>query len=114
MKSKINQIRTYNFAISTVKFIRTLPSTSSYWNIADQLGRSSSSISANIFEAKAAHSRRDFLKFYEIALKSAHETKHWFNLLKESSDIKNDELLVEIDEIIKMLSSSVLSLKRKL
>ena len=42
----------------------------------DQLLRSATSIGANVVEAKSASSKRDFIKFYEIALKSANETKY--------------------------------------
>ncbi|HRZ29331.1 MAG TPA: four helix bundle protein [Candidatus Paceibacterota bacterium] len=36
--------------------------------------RSATSIGANIIEARASSSKKDFIKFYEIALKSANET----------------------------------------
>ena len=42
----------------------------------DQLLRSATSIRANVMEAKSASSKRDFIKFYEIALKSANEIKY--------------------------------------
>jgi len=42
----------------------------------DQLLRSATSIGANVMEAKSASSKRDFIKFYEIALKSANEIKY--------------------------------------
>ncbi|MEW6163180.1 MAG: four helix bundle protein [Nitrospirota bacterium] len=39
--------------------------------------RSATSIGANIIEAQAASSRRDFRNFLNHALKSANETKFW-------------------------------------
>ena len=56
----------------------------SVWVIADQLIRSATSIGANLTESKASSSRREFKKFYEIALKSANETKYWLGLLRDS------------------------------
>ena len=74
------------------------------------------SIGANLVEAVAASSRLDFKKFYEIALKSANETKYWLGLLRDAGygDVgKINELLKEVQEISNILGSSVIKLKRK-
>ena len=108
--------RCYYFSIDIIKFIETLPEKKVYWVISDQLLRSATSIGANIIEAKSASSKRDFIKFYEIALKSANETKYWLGLLRDASQadkIKIDQLLKEADEISKMLGSSLLTMKKK-
>lgn len=84
--------------------------------ISDQLLRSAASIGANIVEAKSSSSKRDFIRFYEIALKSANETKYWLGLLKDATSFNKDKvnlLLTEVDEISKMLGSSLLTLKNK-
>ncbi|MBR2473278.1 MAG: four helix bundle protein [Clostridia bacterium] len=47
----------------------------------NQLVRSSSSIGANIHEAKYAQSRADFIHKLEIALKECYETEYWLELL---------------------------------
>lgn len=115
-KSHTIQTRTYNYSLDLIKFINQLPNKHTYWTISDQLLRSGTSIGANIIEAKASSSKRDFLKFYQIALKSANETKYWLYLLKDSGLTKTDQttkLLSELDEICKMLASSVLTLKGK-
>lgn len=116
MKSNDLKIRTYDFSIEVIKFVNNLPNKRAFWSIGDQLLRSSTSIGANIIEAKASSSRREFIKFYEIALKSANETKYWLSLLKDSYNELKDScisLLTEIDEICRMLNSSVLTLKGK-
>ncbi|WP_370632962.1 four helix bundle protein [Mucilaginibacter sp. UR6-11] len=41
---------------------------------------------ANIVEAKAGSSPKDFRNFYTIALKSANETKYWLCLVRYSTD----------------------------
>ena len=69
-----------------------------------------------MIEGQAASSKRDFIKFYEIALKSSNETKYWLSLLQDSySNLKPEcELLLkEATEIANMLGSSVLTLKGK-
>ncbi len=99
-----------------IQFIGTLPNKKVYWIISDQLLRSATSIGANIVEAKSSSSKRDFIKFYEIALKSANETKYWLGLLRDATDAdknKINQLLDETEEISKMLGSSLLTLKNK-
>lgn len=108
--------RCYYFSIFLIKFLESLPNKRTYWVIADQLLRSGTSVGANIVEAKSASSKRDFIKFYEIALKSANETKYWLGLLRDATTInslKIKELLNEINEISDMLGSSLLTMKKK-
>ena len=112
-KSDIKE-RCYKFSLSVISLIDTLPQKRSSWVIGDQLLRSATSIGANLVEARAASSRLEFKKFYEIALKSANETKYCLQLLDdaklgESSTIKL--LLEEVTEIANMLASGVLKLK---
>ncbi len=49
--------------------------------IANQIGRSGTSIGANIYEAQYAQGRKDFISKLEIALKEASETGYWLELL---------------------------------
>jgi four helix bundle protein len=86
------------------------------WPISDQVLRSATSVGANVSEAKSSSSRRDYIKFFEIALKSANETKYWFRIILHSHPEFEALLLPlykEIEEIGKILGSSVLTLKGK-
>ena len=109
--------RAYDFSIAVIKFIAALPNKKTFWVIGDQLLRAATLIGANIIEAQAASSKRDFVRFYEIALKSANETKYWLCLLRDSGVMENiekvEELLQEAIEISNMLASSLLTLKGK-
>lgn len=108
--------RCYYFSIKIIKFLDTLPEKKIYWVIADQLLRSATSIGANVVEAKSSSSRKDFIKFYEIALKSANETKYWLALLRDATEVNKqaiNSLLTEVEEISRMLGSSILTLKNK-
>ena len=49
--------------------------------ISNQIGRSGTSIGANIREAQYANSRADFIAKLQIALKEANETEYWLELL---------------------------------
>ncbi len=115
-KSNDLKIRTYNFSIEIIKFVNSLPNKRAFWSIGDQLLRAATSIGANIVEAKASSSRREFIKFYEISLKSANETRYWLSLLKDSYNELASEcnlLLLESEELCRMLNSSILTLKGK-
>lgn len=108
--------RACQFSLAIIELIKTFPEKRVYWVIGDQLLRSSTSIGANLIEAKSSSSKRDFTRFYEIALKSENETRYWLYLLKESKLIdvdKIDILMRESQEIANMIGSSLLTLKGK-
>jgi len=82
--------------------------------IVKQLLRSATSIGANIIEAQAGSTKRDFTNFFNYALKSANESKFWLGLLRDSKKGNQDEinkLLQETIELANILGSSVLTLK---
>lgn len=109
-------IRAYRFSINIIHFLETLPNKRVYWVITDQLLRSATSIGANIVEAKSASSKKDFIKFYEIALKSGNETKYWLGFLRDATETdksKINELLQETNQLSNMLGASLLTMKNK-
>ena len=55
--------------------------------ISNQIGRSATSVCANIAESKYGHSRADFIAKLEIALKEASETGYWLELLHRTKYI---------------------------
>jgi len=85
--------------------------------IARQLVRSGTSITANIREAKAASSKKDYINFYHHALKSANETELWLSLAKDSKKVEKEEaekLLNETREIAKILAASIITMKKNI
>ena len=52
--------------------------------ISNQIGRSGTSIGANIYEANYAQGLKDFISKHEIALKEASETGYWLELLNKT------------------------------
>ena len=114
------RVRSFQFGVAIINFCNILPNKSIYWPVRDQLLRSATSVGANIIEAKSSPSKKDFLHFYTIALKSANETVYWLNMLKESDlklgvdiDLLNN-LLFELDEVCRMLGRSVITMKKSL
>ena len=55
--------------------------------ISNQIGRSATSVCANIAESKYGHSRADFITKLEIALKEASETGKWLEMLYKTKYI---------------------------
>ena len=74
-----------------------------------QLLRSGTSIGANIEEAIAAQSRKDFISKMSIASKEARETRYWIRLLDKSRIIEMDYAiyLTKIEHIINILTKIV-------
>jgi len=110
--------RAYHFSIMMIDFLEVLPKDYIYQTIGGQVLRSATSIGANIIEAQAGRTKKDFINFYHIALKSANETKYWLFILKEKlkqSNLKTDVeiLLKEAIEISNMLGASLLTMKNK-
>ncbi|MEK7473766.1 MAG: four helix bundle protein [Patescibacteria group bacterium] len=106
--------RAYRFSLEIIRSLKRLPNERACWIISDQVLRSSMSIGANATEAQGASSRLEFKRFFEIALKSARETKYWLFLLKDAGYLQNsvaDVLLNELNEITAMLVSAVKRLK---
>lgn len=108
--------RAFLLAKNIIALTDQFPNKRSAWVITDQLIRAATSIGANIIEAQAASSRRDFVNFLNHALKSGNETKFWLALAKDiipsrKEDI--DNLLREVDELVKILGSSISTLKGK-
>lgn len=102
--------RSFQFALKIVSLVKILRFHNEYI-FADQLLRSGTSIGANIAEAGAGQSKKDFAAKMAIASKEARETRYWLKLIRESRVINHDtEIklnLIEIEEIIKILTKIV-------
>ena len=108
--------RLYSFTLKLVEFLDTLPKDNVSRRLGDQLLRSGTSIIANYVEGQAASSKRDFTNFFNIALKSANESKLWLALLRDTNRAKPKDaewFLNELDEISRIFASSILTLKGK-
>lgn len=107
MASLVQQ-KSFDFALKTIKLYTKLQEHREYV-LSRQLLRSGTSIGANVTEATAGQSRRDFLAKMSIASKEARETKYWSELLKESqlAPVDVSEELSEVEELIRILTSIV-------
>ena len=108
--------RLISFSVDVIKFSVLVRASQSLRPIVDQLVRSATSVGANVVEAKSSSSKKDYIKFFEIALKSANETKFWFIIIRESDHklaLQAGQLLSEAEEIANIIGASVLTLKGK-
>ena len=116
MKSEVKQ-RAYKFSIETIRFIEEETKRRPlYYALTDQLIRATTSIGANIVEATSSSSKREFIRYFEIALKSAYESKYWLCIFRDGLKCdkeQTEKLIKEADELAKMIASSVLTMKGK-
>ncbi len=108
--------RAFYLSINVIKFLESLGYKQSIKIISDQLIRSVTSVGANIVEAKSSSSKKEFLNYFQIALKSANEAKYWIAMLKELLPEEKEKInmfLKEVDEISKIIGTSVLTMKGK-
>lgn len=90
MENTKNQLRedSIAFAISVSDICDNIKGCSVFVN---QLSRASSSIGANIHEAKYAQSRADFISKLEIALKESFETDYWLEILYRKKKLSEEQ-----------------------
>lgn len=109
--------RCYAFGLSVIKLFSGINFKNKTIDIlSSQVIRSSTSIGANLIEAKSSSSKKEFQKYINISLRSANETKYWLCLLRDSNSIKQENIqpiLQEADELSKIFASSVLKMKGK-
>ena len=99
-----------NLGIEIVFLVKQLQKSKEFI-ISNQIGRSGTSIGANIYEAQYAQSKADFVSKLQIALKECNETEYWLDLLdatgyidktkKEEINIINRQIKVTLIKSIK-------------
>ena len=98
----------FDFAITIIELYKLLIDSKEFI-LSKQLLRSGTSIGANVEEAIAAQSRKDFISKMSIASKEARETRYWLRLLGKSQLVKLDyqHYLTKIEHIINILTKIV-------
>ena len=105
-----------DFAVDIINLVKDLKAQHESV-ISNQIGRSGTSIGANISEGKYAHSKADFISKLQIALKEANETGFWLELLFKTGYI-DEKMYIDLDEkcasIRVVLISSINTSKKSL
>ena len=111
------KIKSYAFALKIVNVVRKLQEEQKEFVLSKQLLRAGTSIGANVAEAGAGQSKRDFVAKMAIASKEARESFYWLSLLKDSKILDQslaDELITDVEELIRILTSIVKTAQNKL
>ena len=95
--------RLLKFGISMIKLCRILSKDPDNRAIADQLIRAGTSVGANMQEADAASSKKDFINKVNISKKEIQETNYWLKIIKGADLLHNDD---NIKELHMMLNES--------
>jgi four helix bundle protein len=116
-QNSILKTKSFNFAVRTIKLCQYLNKKYGEYEIAQQVIRAGTSIGALVREAEFAESRKDFIHKLYIGLKEANEINYWLELLHATQYINKrmfDSMKKDAEEILKMLVSSVKTIKRTL
>lgn len=103
-KSKLREL-SMEFAVDIIELVKYLKANHESI-ISNQIGRSGTSIGANIHEAQYAQGKKDFVSKLESSLKEASETGYWLELLNKTHYISED--------IFKTLSAKCKSIRAML
>lgn len=108
MSKSIVQEKSFAFSLEIIQLFQLLGKRGEYI-LSKQLLRCGTSIGANVEEAIAAQSRKDFVSKMSIASKEARETKYWLKLFQESKLVSLDfnPYLNKTGELILILTSIV-------
>ncbi len=97
MRNDKLSVQSMDFAVSVINLVKYLKENKEHI-ISNQIGRSGTSIGANIREAQYAHGKADFIAKLQIALKEANETGYWLELLLKTNYISENQFK-ELDRI---------------
>ncbi|HRH58889.1 MAG TPA: four helix bundle protein [Chitinophagales bacterium] len=106
---------TFDFSIEIINLYKTLLENKDFV-ISKQLLKSATSIGANVEEANAAQTKKDFISKMSIASKEARETRYWLKLLDKSQFVQLNfsPYLISIEHIINILTKIVKSSQESL
>lgn len=106
-------LKAEKFAVRIVKCSRFIKKEHQEYSLADQILRSGTSIGANLYEAKFAQSRADFISKLSISLKEASETKFWLKILYET-ELLNDKVYYSLNMDVKEILSILVTILKKM
>lgn len=113
---EVFKMRLIDFSVSVMKACGELRKDPVLWPVCDQLVRSATSVGANINEAQGAGSRKDFANYFQIALKSARETRYWIQVIERYEHKKGKvlaPLFKENEQLVGILQASIKTLRSK-
>ncbi len=116
MAKSIIYEKSFGFAIKIVETYKFLTFDKKEFVLSKQLLKSGTSIGANVSEAINGQSDKDFIAKLFISLKETHESLYWLKLLHATDFLtkeQTDVLIADCNEIAKILSSIILTMKQR-
>ena len=107
-KQNVVKEKSYDFAVRIVNLVRYLQEQKKEYVLSKQVLRSGTSIGANVAEADAGQSKKDFIAKMSIASKEARETHYWLRLLSDTEYLEQKaaaSILEDSEELIKLLTA---------
>ena len=98
MTEKELKIRTRKFAVDILNFVDQLPNRRSAHIIANQLGRSASSVAANYRAACRARSHAEFISRIGIVEEESDETSFWLDIIPETKNAQSENVSPLLNE----------------
>ncbi|HEY3132329.1 MAG TPA: four helix bundle protein [Acidobacteriota bacterium] len=108
--------RTFAYSLRIIRLYRELRKDCIGAILGKQLLRSGTSIGANVHESQGSQSKADFIAKVSIAHKEARESAYWLRLIEKAEIIRGarlSSLLDETDQLIRILSSILLTAKQR-
>ena len=111
MKPNPVREKSYVFAVDVVLLSGELAGARQFV-LANQVLRAGTSVGANVEEALAGQSRRDFRSKMAIASKEAREAHYWLRLLRDGEIVHHErvhDMLQRCEELVRLLTAIVKS-----
>lgn len=108
--------RSFRFFIDVLDFVDTIPKGPKTNKVIEQLVAAAGSIGGNREEARGASSRKEFIRFNEIALRGANESVRWLRACAAKQLGAHRQCVVLLDEarqLARILGKIVISSKRR-
>jgi four helix bundle protein len=115
MKENVIKEKSFEFAVRIINLYKYLTNDKKEFVLSKQILRSGTSIGANVEEAVAGQSKKDFVAKLSISLKEAKETHYWLRLLSRCEyidEVMFNSVIKDCDEIIVILTR-ILQTSRK-
>ena len=108
MRSNAILVKSFDFALRIIQLSRRIREQREFV-ISDQLLKAGTSIGAQVEEAQAGQSRKDFVAKMAIASKEARETRYWLRLVKGSgiAGVDVEKELQDVEELIRIITAIV-------
>jgi four helix bundle protein len=109
MKENLVKEKAFEFALISIPLYKELLKNNEYV-LSKQFFRSATSIGANVEEATAGYSKKDFGAKMSISSKEARETLYWLKLIEAGNFVDGYDLTIlreECERLIRILTSIV-------